>query len=95
MNQNKIQDRITKLICTEVAVELSEIDLSETSSFFDDLNFDSIQLIQLLTLLEPEFSIEIDDEDIDFQIFASIKTLVNFVEEQVAEQGAEQRIKKG
>jgi len=95
MNQNKIQDRITKLICTEVAVELSEIDLSETSSFFDDLNFDSIQLIQLLTLLEPEFSIEIDDEEIDFQIFASIKTLVNFVEEQVAEQGAEQRIKKG
>ena len=66
---------------------MSEDDLSHKSSFFDDLNFDSIRLIQLLTLLEPEFSIELDDEDLDFQVFASVNTLANFVDEQVAEQG--------
>jgi len=87
MSQKSTQDRIIKLICSEVAVEMSEDDLSHKSSFFDDLNFDSIRLIQLLTLLEPEFSIELDDEDLDFQVFASVNTLANFVDEQVAEQG--------
>lgn len=67
---------------------MSEDELTHTSSFFDDLNFDSIRLIQLLTLLEPEFSIEVDDEDLDFQVFASINTLAKFVDEQVAEQAA-------
>jgi len=39
-----------------------------------------------LTLLEPEFSIELDDEDLDFQVFASVNTLAQFVNEQVAAQ---------
>ena len=86
MSQKSTQDRIIKLICSDVAVELSEDELTHKSSFFDDLNFDSIRLIQLLTLLEPEFAIELDDEDLDFQVFASINTLAQFVEAQVAEQ---------
>ena len=86
MSQKSTQDRIIQLICSDVAVELSEDELTHQSSFFDDLNFDSIRLIQLLTLLEPEFSIELDDEDLDFQVFATINTLAKFVDDQVTEQ---------
>jgi len=81
--QPSTQDRIIKLICSEVAVEMSAEEIKHESSFFDDLNFDSIRLIQLLTLLEPEFSIEVDDEELDFQVFASINSLAKFVDEQV------------
>jgi len=86
MTQTSTQDRIIELICSDVAVEMSTDDIQHKSSFFDDLNFDSIRLIQLLTLLEPEFSIELDDEDLDFQVFASVNTLAQFVNEQVAAQ---------
>ncbi len=86
MNDTNTSDRIIQLICNAVAVEFSADDLSLKSTFFDDLNFDSIRIIQLLTLIESEFSIELDDEDIDFQVFASIKTLSSFVDEQLAEQ---------
>lgn len=80
MTQETTHTRIINLICNDVAVDLSADDISNDSSLFDDLNLNSIQLVELFTLLEGEFSIELDDDDLDFQIFASINSLANFVD---------------
>jgi len=80
MTNSNTQDRIINLICTDIAVDLSSEDMTGQSSLFDDLNFDSIKVIELLTKLEEEFEIELDDEDLDFQVFASIDSLTKFVD---------------
>ena len=53
----------------------------ENSFLINDLQLDSIQMIELITKIETEFSIELDDEDFDFEAFSSIDTLTNFVQE--------------
>ena len=80
MTTASTQNRIINLICNDIAVDLSAEDITAQSSLFDDLSFDSIKMIELLTKLEQEFEIELDDEDLDFQVFATINTLTTFVD---------------
>ncbi len=84
MTQLTTHERIINLICNDVAVGLSADEVSNESSLFDDLSLDSIQLVELFTKLEAEFSIELDDDDLDFQYFASINSLAGFVDTMVA-----------
>ncbi len=81
MSDNAIQDRIKKLICDGLVVGVVYDDLKGESSLINDLQLDSIQMIELITKLEGEFSIELDDEDFDFEVFSTIDSLTKFVEE--------------
>ena len=81
MTDATIQDRIKKLICDGLVVGVSFDDLNGNSSLINDLQLDSIQMIELITKLEGEFSIELEDEDFDFEVFSTIDSLANFVNE--------------
>lgn len=61
-----IFERVRKIIVNQLGVEESEV--KPESSFVDDLNADSLDLVELVMSLEEEFSsegnrIEIPDED--------------------------------
>ena len=81
MSDNSIQDRIKNLICDGLVVGVSFEDLNGDSSLINDLQLDSIQMIELITKLEGEFAIELEDEDFDFEVFSTIDSLTNFVQE--------------
>lgn len=54
-------------------------DVSQTSSFVDDLKADSLDIVELVMALEDEFDIKIPDEDYD-----KIKTVgdvIKYIEE--------------
>ncbi len=55
-----VLDKIKKIIVDQLDVEESEITL-ETS--FEDLDADSLDIVELIMALEEEFGIEIPDED--------------------------------
>ncbi len=80
MSNNSIQDRIKKLICDGLVVGVAFEDLNGDSSLISDLQLDSIQMIELITKLEGEFSIELEDEDFDFEVFSTIDSLSSFVQ---------------
>jgi len=81
MTDATIQDRIKKLICDGLVVGVSFDDLNGNSSLINDLQLDSIQMIELITKLEGEFSIELEDEDFDFEVFSTIDSLASFVQQ--------------
>ncbi len=81
MNCLSTNQRITRIICTDIAADQVADELSDETSLFDDLQLDSIQLIELVTLLENEFDIMLDDEDMGFEHFATISTLSSFIDE--------------
>ena len=59
-------ERVQKIIAEQLGVEESEIKLE--TSFVDDLNADSLDLVELIMSLEEEFSeegrtVELSDED--------------------------------
>jgi len=47
---------------------------------------DSMAVVALITTLEERFGIMVDDDDIDGATFASVGSLVDFVEEKLANQ---------
>ena len=78
--------RITQIICNDIAPHLQQESIEEESSLFDDLKLDSIKLVELLTRLENEFSIDLDEEDMGFEHFATIGTLSEFIDDVVVRQ---------
>jgi acyl carrier protein len=55
------EDRLKKIIAEQLSV--SEDEVVPEASFIDDLNADSLDLVELIMSLEEEFSVKISDED--------------------------------
>lgn len=73
-----ILERVKRIVVNQLGVEESEV--KPESSFVDDLNADSLDLVELVMSLEEEFSneanrIEIPDEDTE-----KIKTVQDAVD---------------
>jgi acyl carrier protein len=56
-----IQDRLKKIIVDQLGVDESEA--VPSASFVEDLNADSLDLVELIMSLEEEFKLQISDED--------------------------------
>jgi acyl carrier protein len=54
-------DRLKKIVVEQLGVD--EADVKPEASFVDDLNADSLDLVELIMSLEEEFGTEISDED--------------------------------
>jgi acyl carrier protein len=57
----EIQERLKKIIVDQLGVDESEV--VPSASFVEDLNADSLDLVELIMSLEEEFKIQISDED--------------------------------
>ena len=57
----EVYDRMKKIIVEQLGVD--EADVTPTASFVEDLNADSLDLVELIMSLEEEFNLEISDED--------------------------------
>jgi len=55
-----LSDKIKTILSAQLSVEPA--DLTDSTSF-DDLNADSLDVVELIMALEEEFDIEIPDED--------------------------------
>ncbi len=76
-------ERVRKIIAEQLGVEESEI--NPQTSFVDDLNADSLDLVELIMSLEEEFSnagksVEVSDEDAEK--IATVQDAVDYIKEQ-------------
>ncbi len=56
-----VYDRLKKIIVDQLGVDESEV--VPAASFVEDLNADSLDLVELIMSLEEEFKLQISDED--------------------------------
>ncbi len=57
------EERLRKIIAKELSV--SEEEVTPDASFIDDLNADSLDLVELIMAIEEEFNVKISDEEAD------------------------------
>ena len=70
-------DRLKKLIVEQLGVDEEEV--TPTASFVEDLNADSLDLVELIMSLEEEFGMEISDEDAEK--IQKVSDAVEYIEE--------------
>ena len=72
-----VYERIRGLIVEQLGVEEDEVTAS--ASFVDDLNADSLDLVELIMSMEEEFDIDIPDEKAEKLI--TVKDAFDFIKE--------------
>ena len=56
-----MQEKVISLVSEATKVEAGKI--SGTTSFIDDLNLDSLDIVELMMKMEDEFGVEIPEEE--------------------------------
>lgn len=72
-SQDEVFQKLKSIVVEQLGVD--EEDVTMESSFVDDLNADSLDLVELIMSLEEEFGLEISDEEAE-----NIGTVNNAVE---------------
>ena len=68
-----MEDRILQIIAEQF--NFDKEDLTEDMNFQDDLNADSIELVELVMTIEEEFETEVSEEDLE-----KLKTIGDVIE---------------
>lgn len=69
-------ERLKAIIVEQLDVDESEITLE--SSFQEDLDADSLDIVELIMAIEDEFDMEIPDEDVEK--LTTVKSAMNYIE---------------
>ena len=77
MTDGSTFDRLKKIIVEQLGVDDDEVNLE--ASFVEDLNADSLDLVELIMSLEEEFGMEISDEDAEK--IQKVSDAVEYIEE--------------
>jgi acyl carrier protein len=70
-------ERLKKIIVEQLGVDEEEV--NPDASFVEDLNADSLDLVELIMSLEEEFGMEISDEDAEK--IQKVSDAVDYIEE--------------
>jgi acyl carrier protein len=72
-----VQERLKKIVVDQLGVD--ESDVVPSASFVEDLNADSLDLVELIMSLEEEFKLQISDEDAEK--ITTVQEAEDYVEE--------------
>lgn len=79
---SSVHERVRSIVVEQLGVEEEEV--KDGASFVDDLNADSLDLVELIMSLEEEFSAELGDFEIpdeDAEKIGTMKDAVDYLKE--------------
>jgi acyl carrier protein len=78
-------ERVRDVIVRVLGIEDRASELDATTPLFGSIpELDSMAVLELATVLENEFEIVIDDEDFTGEVFETVGSLADFVEQRAA-----------
>jgi acyl carrier protein len=80
MTEGNMEDRLQKVIAEQLGVDASRV--VPSASFTDDLEADSLDLVELIMSLEEEFGVTIPEEDAEKM--ATVGDAQNYLRQQTA-----------
>ena len=86
--RNELEKRVRTLIVRRLKLEIPPDEIQiEAPLFGEGLGLDSIDALELVVGLEQEFSIEIPDADVGKKVFASVRSIADYVRQSQVERG--------
>ncbi|QMV43951.1 phosphopantetheine-binding protein [Cohnella cholangitidis] len=79
MEQREILELLRNAITERLRIEVPD-KLNESDRIYEDLNIDSIVVLQLLVYIEEIFEVSIPEEDVDPKVFKTIGSLGLFIQ---------------
>ena len=83
LTNSEITAKVHELIAESLGV--GEEEIKPNSSFIDDLGADSLDIVELVMLIEKEFKIEIPDEDAEK--ISTVQDSIDYISAHQAERG--------
>jgi acyl carrier protein len=81
-NSGSTLDRVKTVLVKILGIQDRAAEIDTSTPLFGSMpELDSLAVVELAASLEEEFGFEIDDEDFTGDVFESVGTLVDFVEE--------------
>ena len=79
MNQNTI-NKLKDIIADELDINLKKEAIDENVSLFEEgIGLDSVTLMEFISLIESNFSVQFLDEELDFEQFKNLTTLAEVI----------------
>ena len=74
---SSVEERVKKIVCEQLGVKEDEV--TNESSFVEDLGADSLDTVELVMALEEEFETEIPDEEAEK--ITTVQLAVDYINE--------------
>lgn len=71
----ELQDKVIKLVSEATKIDVSSI--KADTSFIDDLNLDSLDMVELMMKMEDEFGVEIPEDETEG--LKTIGDVINYI----------------
>ena len=79
-----ILNQLKDIIANKLDVNLTVDEIDENVSLYEDgLGLDSIAIVDLIVSIEKEFSMGIEDEELNADLFKNLTTLAKFIETKI------------
>lgn len=65
MEKEKIKEKILDILINGVHVKKAKVISKENPKFIDDLEMDSLSILDLIERVEKEFNVEVKDEELE------------------------------
>jgi acyl carrier protein len=79
-----IINQLKEILVNKLDVNLTYEDIDENASLYEDgLGLDSIAIVELIVLIEKEFAVGIEDEELNVDLFKSLNTLSGFIRQKI------------
>nr|WP_146508412.1 acyl carrier protein [Thalassoglobus neptunius] len=77
MKESEVEDKIISIVSEQLSVSKDEI--SRESNFIDDLQADSLDLVELGMKFEEEFGVSIPDED--YETMKTVGDAIDYIKQ--------------
>ncbi|MGA2192951.1 MAG: phosphopantetheine-binding protein [Nitrospirota bacterium] len=77
---NEVKERLRRLIVERLKLQMAPEDIDDAAPLFGEgLGLDSIDALELVVGLEQEFGVQVPDEAVGREAFASINALAEYI----------------
>jgi acyl carrier protein len=83
-NQESIVKDLKKILIDDLFVDIPEEEIGLQDSLSSDLGVDSVGFVELITLLEDKYGIQISSDESVSENFRNLEALTGFVQAKVA-----------